>query len=210
MNDPPTVLAAMWLLLVLAGAWHCRPRRARRLPEPVPALPVAAGRRLSLVARRRALVDRRRRAAARRRELPELVDLVHVALRAGLNLPLTVAEVAARAPPSFADPLAAVASAISSGARAADALASLPADAGEVARPLVDALVSADRYGTPVLPLVERVSHDARLERARHAEVAARRVPVTMLFPLVACVLPAFALLTVVPLLAGTLRSVRL
>ena len=38
----------------------------------------------------------------------------------------------------------------------------------------------------------------------------ARRVPVQLLFPLVACVLPAFALLTVVPLLAGTLRTLSL
>ena len=35
------------------------------------------------------------------------------------------------------------------------------------------------------------------------AEEAARRVPVKLLFPLVLCVLPAFALLTVAPLLAG-------
>jgi hypothetical protein len=33
---------------------------------------------------------------------------------------------------------------------------------------------------------------------------------VKLLFPLVLCTLPAFALLTVVPLLAGSLRSLRL
>ena len=42
------------------------------------------------------------------------------------------------------------------------------------------------------------------------AEEAARRIPVTMLFPLVMCVLPAFALLTVVPILAATLGDLRL
>jgi pilus assembly protein TadC len=56
------------------------------------------------------------------------------------------------------------------------------------------------------LPL-ERVAEQARDVRRRHAEESARRVPVQLLFPLVACVLPAFVLLTVVPLLAGTLRS---
>jgi hypothetical protein len=33
---------------------------------------------------------------------------------------------------------------------------------------------------------------------------------VKLLFPLVACILPAFAALTVLPLLAGTLESLRL
>ena len=49
-----------------------------------------------------------------------------------------------------------------------------------------------------------------RLARQIRAEEAARRVPVRLLFPLVLCVLPAFALLTVAPLLAGALRSLRL
>jgi hypothetical protein len=38
----------------------------------------------------------------------------------------------------------------------------------------------------------------------------ARRLPVKLLFPLVLCTLPAFALLTVVPLLVGSLRELRL
>ena len=42
------------------------------------------------------------------------------------------------------------------------------------------------------------------------AEEAARRIPVKLLFPLVGCTLPAFALLTVAPLVAGALRSLRL
>jgi tight adherence protein C len=37
----------------------------------------------------------------------------------------------------------------------------------------------------------------------------ARKAPVKMLFPLVFLVLPAFLLLTVVPVLLSTLRSIR-
>ena len=42
------------------------------------------------------------------------------------------------------------------------------------------------------------------------AEEAVRKVPVKLLFPLVTCTLPAFALLTVAPLVAGALRQLRL
>ena len=41
----------------------------------------------------------------------------------------------------------------------------------------------------------------------RAAEIRARKLPVLLLFPLVLCTLPAFGLLTVAPLVAGTFDS---
>ena len=95
----------------------------------------------------------------------------------------------------------------SRGERLTTALSLLLDDLGEPARPLVAALVSCERDGAALSAPLERAAHVARDVRRRDAEVAARRVPVRLVLPLVACVLPAFALLTVVPLLAGTLRS---
>jgi len=69
------------------------------------------------------------------------------------------------------------------------------------------ALIAADRYGVPIGDPLERVAADVRTARRRNAEIAARRVPIKLLFPLVFCVLPSFALLTVVPVLAGSLKS---
>ena len=68
-------------------------------------------------------------------------------------------------------------------------------------------LVDHLRYGVPLLPALERTSLELRLDRRRAAELEARRVPVRLLAPLVTCVLPAFALLTVVPLLAASLDA---
>jgi tight adherence protein C len=76
---------------------------------------------------------------------------------------------------------------------------------GPPVRPLVDVLLASERYGVPLGERLDRVAHDARLERRRRGEERARRVPVLLLFPLVLCVLPAFAFLTVVPLLVGSL-----
>jgi pilus assembly protein TadC len=48
---------------------------------------------------------------------------------------------------------------------------------------------------------------DLRTRARRRAEVRARKVPIRMLFPLVTCILPAFILLSVVPMVGGALRE---
>jgi tight adherence protein C len=159
------------------------------------------------IRRRRAL---RRAASAVANEVPEVVDLLLLAVGAGYNVRLAVEVVAARAPPHFAAAFAGALEATARRQRLADALDDMARVLGEPARPLVAALTASDRYGAPLSSALERLAADARLERRRRAEAAARRVPVQLLFPLVLCVLPAFALLTVVPLLLGTLRSLRL
>jgi Flp pilus assembly protein TadB len=140
----------------------------------------------------------------------DVIDLFVLALGAGLNLQLALAAVARRAPPAWAGALTDVVEQLERGQRAGDALDRLPFTLGEAARPLVRVLAGAERYGTPLLPALDRLALDARLDRRRRAEEAARRVPVKLLFPLVLCVLPAFGLLTVTPLLAGALQALSL
>jgi pilus assembly protein TadC len=91
----------------------------------------------------------------------------------------------------------------------ADALPSVVGEVGESGRALVGALVSSERDGVSLAPLLERVRVEALRVRRHELEVAARRLPVLLLFPLVLCVLPAFVLLTVVPLLASSLHDLQ-
>jgi len=143
-------------------------------------------------------------------QLADVVDLCTLAVGAGLNLHLALRAVASRAPPAWSAALAATVESIDRGQLVGDALDALPVVLGDASRPLARALSSSERYGTPLLPALERLAADARLDRRRRAEEAARRVPVKLLFPLVLCVLPAFGLLTVAPLLAGALDALRL
>lgn len=153
--------------------------------------------------------SRRRRAAAIRRHLPETVDLLALAVGAGLTVPLAVAAVARRAAGPVGEALGWAVAEAGAGLRFADALAELPRRLGEDARPLAVALVASVRDGSPLGDGLDRLAGELRADRRRRAEESARRVPIKLLFPLVCCILPAFALLTVAPLLAGALQALR-
>lgn len=151
----------------------------------------------------RAAVRRRRRAVAD--AVPEVADLLALSAAGGLTVPPAVAVAAGWSPVAVAPSLRRAAEEVALGRPVADALGEVADDLGPPARPVVDALVASVRYGAPLVDALDRVAREARLDRRRRAEERARRVPVLMLFPLVLCILPAFALLTVVPLLVGSL-----
>jgi tight adherence protein C len=195
----PAVAGRSGLALAVAALW---------LPV-APPVGLASGMALWSLPVLRGRRARRRHEALVRRSLPEVADLFVVAVGAGLTVHLAVAAVARRATGPLADELRRVVDAVALGRRLADALTEVPERVGEAVRPLVAALVAAERYGGPLLDRLVRLADEARADGRRRAEEAARRVPVTLLFPLVFCTLPAFALLTVAPLLAGGLRSLR-
>lgn len=139
-------------------------------------------------------------------QLADLAELLRIALGAGLTVPAAIALVAPRVPSPAAVALSAAVAPREHGSTA-DALAALPEELGEPARELCAALSSAVRYGTPVLPALERVAFELRLARRLTAETRARRVSVLLLLPLVCCILPAFVLLAVVPLALAALAA---
>ncbi|MDQ1375526.1 MAG: tight adherence protein [Actinomycetota bacterium] len=157
--------------------------------------------------------DKRRvraRQAAIDASLPEVVDLLVLATGAGLSIRQAVAAVAARAEGPLAAVLQRAVTEADHGRRLADALDDVALRAGESTRPVLGILLASERYGAPVGPALDRLAGEVRADARRRAEAAARRVPVKLLFPLVVCILPAFGLLTVAPLIASAIRSLRL
>jgi tight adherence protein C len=158
-----------------------------------------------------------RRVSAKRSEAveqstPVLVDLVRAAVSSGVtprtllqSLQLT-SRVDGLAP--FDDSLRSIQQSLQSGVPFVDALEVFKAE-GTAVLGLVAALQASELYGVSLAPSLEALSLDARLTRRRRVEIKARRLPVSLLFPLVVCVLPAFMLLTVVPLLFSGLSSIR-
>ena len=71
---------------------------------------------------------------------------------------------------------------------------------------MVRAVLTAERDGVPIRSLLVHLADEARRQRRHELEAAVRRLPVRLTFPLACCSLPAFVVLTVVPLAAAGLQ----
>lgn len=142
--------------------------------------------------------------------VPDLVDVFVIAAAAGHPVLPCLVMVADRAPEPLRPMLAEACTAVARGMPLADALRSLGAGLGVLGPALTGALATSAATGAPLGPALRDVALVARDRRRRDAETEARRLPVTLLFPLVCCVLPAFVLLAVVPLLAASLAALEI
>jgi tight adherence protein C len=198
---PPRALSGRWELTVLAAVVAVI---ALLVMGPVGAGLAAAS--VPLVARMRVRRASRAHVAALRARLPDAVDLLVVAGAAGLSPRHALALVAQRGPPELRASFAEVVARAAAGESWARAVPRLLATVGEPARGIVHAIVAAEHDGAPMGTVLGRLADDARRQRRHDLEEAVRRLPVRLSFPLVCCSLPAFVLLTVVPLVAAGLR----
>lgn len=157
---------------------------------------------------RERFVARRQRLLAER-EVAEVIDLLLVCVGAGLTVRKAVETVTRKTTGSVSTLLVEALERSDRGVRFADALCLVAPTTGVVGSTFRSLAVS-EREGVSLHAVLERLADEARRARQRRAEEAARRLPVLMLFPLVFCTLPAFALLTAAPLIVGGLRSLSL
>jgi Flp pilus assembly protein TadB len=194
-------------MVVLASvSWRVRPpprRIAALYPQRQRVLPSIAWPTVRLAGTQR----RRQRVLAL--GFPDFIDVLVLTVRAGCTPLQAFVTLAASVDPTLGDALRAVVQRVTRGERFADALVELPRQLGRIAQPLVDALAMSDRYGTPLAPILDRLADEARAQRRRNADAAARQLPVRLSFPLVGFTLPSFVLLTIVPLMAGTFSSLQ-
>jgi tight adherence protein C len=155
------------------------------------------------------------RADARRRramdaELPQLLDLLAAGSAAGLSAAVGLQRSVSVLRGPLGEELTRSLDAVDLGARWRDELAavterlSLPD-----LRRAVAVLTRTDTLGTSLTSATRELAADVRSSRRAAVAERARAAPVKMLFPLVFLVLPAFLLLTVVPVLLTTVRSIR-
>jgi pilus assembly protein TadC len=204
--------AALWSLLGGRRPWpwrvaelcETRPirRRRRRLID-------RAGRSARIGRRAHVGLGRplsRRRAPALDDDLVTVIDQLHVTVAAGHSLHTAIVAVASTDAGPIAGALAAAHAAFERGRTMVDALGELDRAGGD-ADALRATLVAALHSGAAPGPALQRLGDQLRRRRRRRAESRVRRLPVLLLGPLVGLVLPAFVVVTIVPVAVTTARA---
>ena len=138
-------------------------------------------------------------------EIPSLMELVLIGVRSGSGLGSALDLAATHSRGVAGGDLRRAMAARRRGIPLSECLEGLGGEWGPPGRLAIGVLLTSHRYGEPLVPTMERLVADLGVRSAARAEAEARKLPTRMLLPLVFLVLPAFALLTVVPVLVDAL-----
>jgi tight adherence protein C len=140
------------------------------------------------------------RAARLRSELPETLDLLAITVEAGLGLEGAMAVVVERSQGPLADEISRTLQEMGLGLSRHDALVHLRqrSQVSELSS-FVQALIQADALGMPLGRVLKAQAAEMRLRRRQWARERAAKLPVKILFPLIACIFPAVLVVVLGP-----------
>jgi tight adherence protein C len=193
-------LVAAAAIIAAAAALRPRPRLLAVHATAVAEIPSSPR------ARRR---DARRRARAIDHEVPQLLDLLAAGSTAGLSAELSLRRAAEVLHGPLGEDLRRIAGAADLGARWRGELAAYAQRSSADLRRTVAVLERTQSLGASLADATRELAASVRQARRAATLEEARTAPIKMLFPLVFLILPAFLLLTVVPVLLTTVRSIR-
>ena len=143
------------------------------------------------------------------REVPQFLDLLAAGSTAGLSAELSFRRAVVCLRGSLGAALGDVVHAMDLGTPWRNAFATYATASGDPdLRRTVAVLARTETLGVPLSDATRELARTVREARRAGTLERARTAPVKMLFPLVFLILPAFLLLTVVPVLITTVRSI--
>ena len=129
-----------------------------------------------------------------RKAFPDTLDLMVICAEAGVSLDATIARVAGemdQAAPEIADEFRLTGLELGFLPNRQTALQNLAARTGmDTIRALVNTLVQAERYGTPLAQSLRVLSAESRKDRVMKAEEKAARLPALLTVPMIIFILP--------------------
>jgi len=151
--------------------------------------------------------DVRRARAEVRRELPQVVQLLGIALGAGASVPSALRQVSTALPGQASDSLRLARARLEVGVAPEQVWSDLASHSG--LEPLGRALSRADSSGVRIADAVRRLGDELAREQRLEVEDKARTVGIRAALPLGLCLLPAFLVVGIVPVIAASLESLR-
>jgi tight adherence protein C len=138
-----------------------------------------------------------------RRSLPDALDLLVICVDAGLGFDqamMRVSDELALSHPEINEEFQQVSLEQRAGKPRLEAWQTL-ADRMQVEEisSFVGMLIQADRFGTPIVRSLSRFSEELRLKRRQHAEEAAAKTKIKIIFPLVLCIFPCLFIVLLAP-----------
>ncbi len=138
-----------------------------------------------------------------RRSMPDAIDLLVICVDAGLGLDqamIRVSEELSLSHPEINEEFAQVHLEQRAGKPRLEAWQSLAARSqiDEFAA-FVSMLTQSDRFGTPIIRALSRFSEELRQKRSQHAEEAAAKTKIKIIFPLVLCIFPCLFIVLLAP-----------
>jgi tight adherence protein C len=149
---------------------------------------------------KRKIASRRNRI---RRSLPDALDLMVICVDAGLGLDQALMRIGGEldlSHPDISEEFAQVNREQRAGRPRLEAWQNL-AERTEIEEftSFVSMLTQTDRFGTPIIRALSRFSEDIRLKRRQHAEEAAAKTKIKIIFPLVFCIFPSLFIVLLAP-----------
>ena len=143
------------------------------------------------------------------RALPNIIDLLILAVDAGLDFMIAVRRVVERSRPgAMVDELSQLYREVQMGLIRRDALKGL---ARRLNLPEVNSfartLIQAERMGTPMGEALRTLSEEIRIRQFQRGEQQALKAPIKMLFPLLFCILPVVLILVGAPVILQFFQS---
>jgi tight adherence protein C len=140
-----------------------------------------------------------------RRSLPDALDLMVICVDAGLGMDQALLRVGSElsiSHPDINEEFTQVSLEQRAGRPRLEAWKNL-ADRTQIEEftAFVNMLTQTDRFGTPIIRALSRFSEDIRLKRRQHAEEAAAKTKIKIIFPLVLCIFPCIFIVLLAPAL---------
>ncbi len=144
-----------------------------------------------------------RRARSRTRdiscELPGIMEIIALALQAGMSFDSAVDYVVEKVPGALGTLLAKARSTTAAGVRREDAYTSISKGGPPELRQFLETVLQAERQGKPVSDAVLTLADSVRLKQQLQFEQRANRLPTTMLMPIFLFIIPPVLLVYLLP-----------